>query len=233
MTDIPKISSTAHELYKTVSSSILTDSMRRLGLGTWMDEVEPLKLSWRVSGRVRTLQFGIKTGMKYSSHSIYTFAETFEEGDVMVIAAQGTRGWLLGENIASFCINCGVAGIVTDGRIRDRLELLELPLPVFTKGSTARPFIGEVEVVAVDVPVECGGAYVRPGDLIIGDFDGVAVAPNAGVEALIAEARDLIQIEHEQGLAISQRRTLKEIRAIADRKQGRIGPEFDRALRQA
>lgn len=231
MTDIPRIDPSRLAFYRGVSSSVLTDSMGRLGIGSWMDEVQPLDLEWKVAGRARTLQFGLRNGIRQSAHSIYTFAETFEEGDVMVIGAQGTRGWLLGENIASFCINCGVAGIVTDGRIRDRLELAELPLPVFARGSTARPFKAEVEVVAVDVPLEVGGAYVVPGDLVLGDFDGVAVAPNAAVDALVAEAEDIARIEHDQGVAIAEKRTLREIRGIADKKAQRVGPEFDRSLR--
>jgi regulator of RNase E activity RraA len=111
-----------------------------------MDDILPLAPTWRVCGRVRTMAYGPRSGMRHAGHRLYTVAEMVEPGDVVVLAAAGTRGWLLGENMAHFCINHGLGGIVTDGRVRDALELAELPLPIFAAGTSARPASSEVEI---------------------------------------------------------------------------------------
>lgn len=223
MNSIPTISPATREFFKGISSSILTDSMERLGVGAWMDGVRPLTPSARLSGRVRTLQFGIRTGVRHCSESTYSFAETFEADDVMVIGSGGSRGWLFGANVVNFLIARGVAGIVTDGHMRDQTELTNLPMPIFCRGATARPFKGEVEVIATDVPLECGGAHLRPGDLILGDADGIAVAPSSVIDSLISEAEELIDLERQQAAAISEGRSFSEIRAIINLRKRRAG----------
>jgi 4-hydroxy-4-methyl-2-oxoglutarate aldolase len=112
------------------------------------------------------MRFEPKSGMRHAAHSLYTFCEMVAPGDVIVMATGGARTWMMGENMAHFCLYRGLGGIVTDGRIRDALEIRALDLPVFARGATARPFHTEIDIVDVDVPVSCGGAYVRPGDLI-------------------------------------------------------------------
>ena len=54
----------------------------------------------------------------------------------------------------------------------------------------------------MDVPVRCAGAYVRPGDMIVGDRDGIVVAPHEAAEALVVECEDLLALEKEQEIAI-------------------------------
>jgi len=227
MPTLPIIGPEALEFYRPAPSSIVTDALTRFGVGAWMDDVLPLDPAWRVSGRVRTLQYGPKAGMKLSRHSIYSFRDEMEPGDVMVIGTGGTRGWLLGENTIHYCLNRGIGGVVTDGKVRDVRELLEIPLPVFSRGPTARPFLSEVEVVAVDVPVEYGGAYVRPGDLIVGDLDGIVLAPNEAAEPLIAEAAELQVLEKEQEIAIRERQSLAIVQDVSRRKKLRKGPAFN------
>ena len=227
MTTIPTIGADALDYYRTVPSSIVTDALTRIEAGAWMDDVLPLSPTWRVSGRIRTLQYGPKTGMKLSPHSIYSFCDEMEPGDVMVVGTGGTRGWLLGENTIHYCVNRGLGGLVTDGKVRDVLELLEIPFPVFSRGPTARPFMSEVEVVAADVPVVCGGAFVRPGDLIVGDVDGIVVAPNEAADLLITEAVELQELEKEQEIAIRNRSSLAAVRDVSRRKKIRKGPAFN------
>jgi 4-hydroxy-4-methyl-2-oxoglutarate aldolase len=226
MTVPPTIRDDVLRAHRAFSSSILTDAMARFAIGAWMDDILPLAPTWRVCGRVRTMAYGPRSGMRLAGHSLYTVAEMVEPGDVVVLAAAGTRGWLLGENMAHFCINHGLGGIVTDGRVRDALELAELPLPIFAAGTSARPASSEVEIVAVDVPVRCGGAYLRPGDLITGDRDGIAVAPHEAIEALVAECEDLLLLEKEQELAIRDGASAAAIAAISRRKKQRKGPPF-------
>jgi 4-hydroxy-4-methyl-2-oxoglutarate aldolase len=212
--------------HRGFSSSILTDAMARFGIGAWMDDIQPLDPAWRVCGRVRTMAYGPRSGMRHAHHTLYTVAEMIAPGDVVVLAAAGARGWLLGENMAHFCINHRVGGLVTDGRVRDALELAGMPLPIFAAGTSARPASTEVELVAIDVPVRCAGAYLRPGDLILGDRDGIAIAPHEAAGPLVAECEDLLVLEKEQELAIRAGASAAAIAEISRRKKQRKGPPF-------
>ncbi|MBL8701237.1 MAG: RraA family protein [Alphaproteobacteria bacterium] len=233
MPSVPAVAAAVAAAYRGFSSSIVTDALARFGVGAWMDDVLPVNPAWRVSGRVRTMCYAPRSGMKHAGHTLYTMAERVEPGDVVILAAAGTRGWLLGENMAHFCINHRLAGLVTDGRVRDALELAELPLPIFSAGTSARPSSSEVEVVAVDVPVRCAGAYVRPGDFIVGDRDGIVVAPHEAIEALVLEAEELLVLEKEQEIAIRDGAPAAAIAEISRRKKVRKGPAFDAVARKA
>jgi 4-hydroxy-4-methyl-2-oxoglutarate aldolase len=214
---LPTLSADTLAFYAGLPSSIVTDGLHRFGLGAWMDGVHPLDPAWRIAGRVRTLQYAPKSGVKHSGHSIYTVAESLEPGDVLLLATNGGRGWLLGENIAHFCMFEGLAGIVTDGRVRDVAELRELGFPIFAGGMTARPFHAEIEVVAVDVPVECAGGYMRPGDLIVGD----------------PEVVEIQGLEKEQEILIRDRAPLADILEVSRLKKIRKGPPFEGVARRS
>jgi regulator of RNase E activity RraA len=232
MAPLPPLSDEAMSFYRTTSSSLVTDGLYRFGLGAWMDDVHPVNPAWRLAGRVRTMQLAPKSGMKHSSHSIYTAAERLDPGDVLIIATTGGRGWLMGENIAHFCMYLGLAGVVTDGRIRDLLELRDLDFPVFARGATARPFHTELDVIDVDIPVQCAGAYLRPGDLIVGDADGIVVAPFELADTLIPEVAEIIELEREQEVLIRERAPLAAIQDVSRRKKLRKGPAFEAIARR-
>ena len=233
MSTPPALSPEVLAFYRTSPSSIVTDALHRLGIGGWMDEVQPVNRSWKVAGRARTMQFAPKSGMKYADHSVYSVCEAVEPGDVIVLAGGGTRGWVMGENMAHFCMYHQLGGIVTDGKIRDSLEIAGLDFPVFCRGTTARPFHTDVAVVAFDEPVICAGGYVRPGDLIVGDADGIVIAPAEVAEALIEEVMELDLLEKEQEIAIRDGRPLKDIQEISRRKKVRKGAPFTAVARGA
>jgi regulator of RNase E activity RraA len=183
-----------------------------------MDDVVPLSPTWRMAGRVRTLKFAPRTGIRRPDLSIYTIIRSFDPGDILVIDTGGTRSWLFGENIAHLALYQGLKGIVTDGRVRDAGELKEMAIPVFSRGVSARP-PADLELVAIDVPVECGGAQLRPGDLLVGDIDGIVIVPHQAVEALIIEVEDLAILEKRQEEAIEARASLADIQAVLAAKK--------------
>jgi 4-hydroxy-4-methyl-2-oxoglutarate aldolase len=82
-------------------------------------------------------------------------------------------------------IDNGLRGVVVDGAWRDVEDVAALGLPLFGRGisphSPAKQAAGEI-----NVPVSCGGVIVEPGDIVVGDRDGVAVVPRRGIEAVLA-----------------------------------------------
>ncbi|HST73392.1 MAG TPA: methyltransferase [Kocuria rosea] len=118
-------------------------------------------------------------------------------GDVIVVAGQGdTTRALLGELIGERAISAGIAGFALDGAARDAQDLQEIGMPVFAKAtSPAGPYKHGPSRIAV--PVAFGGVPVMPGDIVIGDSDGIVVIPQAQAEQ-IAEAAEAVFADESQ-----------------------------------
>jgi regulator of RNase E activity RraA len=100
------------------------------------------------------------------------------DGDVPVLAC-GASGRIApwGELLTTASMMRGGTGCVTDGLVRDIKQIRALAFPVFHGGIGPLDSKGRGEVCAIDVPVECAGVAVNPGDLVFGDADGVLVVP--------------------------------------------------------
>jgi 4-hydroxy-4-methyl-2-oxoglutarate aldolase len=132
-------------------------------------------------------------------------------GDVIVLAVGGERERAhCGGVIATAARTRGVAGLVVDGAIRDRVEIEEIGLPVFhLSASPLKP--SKDGPAELGVPVEIGGVRIEPGDLIAADADGIVVVPAALAEELIAAAAELEAGEAEILREIAAGRTTPEI----------------------
>jgi len=109
-----------------------------------------------------------------------------QPGDVLVVATGGFTGAaVVGDLLLGIARNRGVVGFVTDGLVRDLVDLEALELPVFAMGVTANS-PGKRGPGAVGLPVVCGGRAVSSGDVVIGDRDGVVVAPRARIQETLA-----------------------------------------------
>ncbi|MBL8383345.1 MAG: RraA family protein [Burkholderiales bacterium] len=115
-----------------------------------------------------------------------------KKGDVIVIAAKNDEtAAVIGDRWAMWAKKVGVAGIVCDGLVRDVIGLLEVGIPVFARGLSPNSGFkhGPGEI---NTRVSCGGIAVDPGDIVVGDRDGVVVVPRADAEhvaARLAEVR--------------------------------------------
>ena len=118
-----------------------------------------------------------------------------QSGDVIVIDAEGdTHSAILGEIMALMAEKKGISGYLIDGCIRDFETIQEMTFPVFAIGVSPRgPYKdGPGEI---NFPVSCGGANINPGDIIIGDKDGVVVIPPAHAEMIYEEATKVLEKE--------------------------------------
>ena len=122
-------------------------------------------------------------------------------GDVIVCAVDGyPTHSVWGDLTSEIAKTKGLAGMVTDGMVRDVAGLERVGLPVFAKGLT--PNSPQKDGPAqINVPVVCGGVIVRPGDVVLGDADGIVVVPAEKVEE-VAEAVKAIE-EKEKGIRAS------------------------------
>jgi 4-hydroxy-4-methyl-2-oxoglutarate aldolase len=142
---------------------------------------------------------------------IHAAMETCKPGDVLVVTtiSESTDG-MFGELLAVSCQARGVAGLVIDAGVRDTAELAAMSFPVWAKAVSAQ---GTVKATAgsVNVPVVCAGALVHPGDVIVGDADGVVVVPRA-------LASDVARL--------SQQRISKEAVSRDRLRHGELGLDF-------
>jgi 4-hydroxy-4-methyl-2-oxoglutarate aldolase len=124
-----------------------------------------------------------------------------QPGDVLVVAAGNVRDYAcFGDGTATRMMTKSLVGAVIDGCTRDAAGLRRLAFPTFCRGVTARnyhyPSWGDHG--AVNVPVVCGGVTVAPGDLVIGDDDGIVVVPFAAVDMVRAIVRPKLAAERAE-----------------------------------
>ncbi|GGF51172.1 ribonuclease activity regulator RraA [Marmoricola endophyticus] len=120
--------------------------------------------------------------------SMFDVAERVLAGHVLVVDTAGsTRAATGGDILLQRMHERGVAGVVTAGSFRDASGVGEVPMPTYAAGATADISRADVRTLELDVPIGCAGVAVYPGDVLVGDRDGVVVVP-AELAAEIAPA---------------------------------------------
>lgn len=137
-------------------------------------------------------------------------------GDVVVVDAGGeTETSVFGGLMGSLFRNLGVQGAVIDGACRDIDELRDLGFLVLSRAVTARGthtmFSGRKDNVELNVPVQCGGIVVHPGDMIIADEIGVAVVPFANLAPVLVAAREQAEREEATRKRIGEGRSFEQL----------------------
>ncbi len=144
--------------------------------------IKPLDPSMKMVGRALPVRCHPGDNL-----ALYQGIDAARPGDVLVFDCGGYAAGHFGDMMAHACLAKGVAGVVIDGTCRDRNDIVELGLPVFTRGlnpaGTVKASLGKV-----GVPVVAGGVLVEPGDIVFGDCDGVVVVPADEAEAVFSAA---------------------------------------------
>lgn len=136
---------------------------------------------------------------------VHKAMEIARPGDVIVVEAGGeVRHAILGELMCRYAAKKGISGFIVDGSVRDGPAIRSLGLPVYARGLTPRgPYKdGPGEI---NVPVSCGGVAVCPGDLVLGDADGVVIVPRDAADEVLCETHALEKAEKEIVESISSR----------------------------
>ncbi|MEU7830022.1 MULTISPECIES: methyltransferase [unclassified Nonomuraea] len=171
------------------------DAMDRLGI---LDSrIRPVWPGARVAGRAFTIW--TRSG---DNALIHQALEVVGAGDVIVVNGGGDESRaLIGELIGQRAKNSGVAGFVIDGAVRDAEGLGEMGMPVFARAVTpAGPYKNGPGHLGRTIAV--GGVAVAPGDLILGDADGVVVVPLAEAERVAQAAEAVFSLEEGKRAAI-------------------------------
>ncbi|WP_231597672.1 RraA family protein [Bacillus sp. SA1-12] len=179
------------ERAKRLNTTLISDA---LGCTGSMDyKVKPVSPGMKVAGTALTVE--MRAGDNLFLHQgIYCGGE----GYVLVADGKGhTENAYLGELMAGAAKAIGLEGIVIDGLVRDKEMLCGIGLPIFAKGFIPNgPF--KDGPGAINIPISCAGVTVHPGDLIVGDDDGVVVVPKEKIENVLVKAEAKLKYEEKR-----------------------------------
>ncbi|RNB82133.1 RraA family protein [Brevibacillus nitrificans] len=182
--------------YQSVPTTCISDTMQ--GLHNMDSSIKPLKEEYHLAGRAFTVKMPVGDNL-----AVLKAIREAQPGDVLVIDAKGdTYRAIAGDFIVGLAKTLGIQGIVVDGVIRDIVGIKQLDFPVFCKGTTVAAS-GKAGWGELNVPISCGGASVQPGDIIVGDADGVVVIPQAQEEEILQQALDKLAKDQEREASVS------------------------------
>ena len=166
--DFERVSPEVVKKASVFAASILADVAGRRG--TVDGRIRPLSTSTRLAGPAFTIE--IRPGDNLMIHAAMAMAKP---GDILVIDGKADGNCaLMGSIMLTACKKLGLGGVVLDGAQRDTEELLALGFPVYSIGSNPN---GPTKYIPgrINWPISCGGVAISPGDLVVGDADGVVV----------------------------------------------------------
>ena len=138
--------------------------------------------------------------------------DSLKRHDILICSTNGsTRTCFWGELLSTAARARGARGAVIDGFVRDAKHIVAMGFPVWTTGLSPVDSHGRGAVVAYNVPIECGGVTVHPGDIVFGDADGVVVIPQAVQTAVIEAALEKVTGENRTRDALRNGATLREV----------------------
>jgi 4-hydroxy-4-methyl-2-oxoglutarate aldolase len=204
------------------STSTLSDALDRLSIPGQTYGIAPLDRGFRMVGRAftaRTIPVASVAG------TVGDYIDDVPEGSVVVLDNGGRLdGTVWGDILTIMAHRRGLAGTVIHGVCRDASRSLELGYPIFSRGVCMRTGRGRVQSDGYQVPVSLGDVRVDPGDMLVGDADGVVVIPLSRLDDVLAAARDIaeaedrIRTEIEAGSRLDEAR--KRHRYFSLQKQG-------------
>lgn len=190
--------------FKEFATCNVCDALGRFGAMHY--SIKPMVPGWKVAGPAITLRARVCDNLL-----VYKALDLAQPGDILVIALQEFDGAAIWGDLTSMIgKGRGLAGVVTDGMVRDIEGLRQVGLPVFARGLTPnspqKDGPGEL-----NVPIACGGVVVNPGDIVLGDDDGVVVVPKGMAELIVEKTRAIVA---------------KEEKMVQDIQAGKLIPEW-------
>ncbi|POG53731.1 MULTISPECIES: 4-carboxy-4-hydroxy-2-oxoadipate aldolase/oxaloacetate decarboxylase [Haloferax] len=177
------------EAFEEIPSTIVSDVTGNIGL-TMDAGLRPAYDGVEMAGTAVTVKAA--PGDNLIIHKAITMTEP---GDVLIIDCDGyTDTGHVGELMCTSCQANGLAGLVIDGAYRDSREIAEMEFPVYGRGVNPQGPLKQ-DPGSINVTVSVGGVSVDPGDIVIGDDDGLAVIPREGAEEVLERAHEKLSAE--------------------------------------
>jgi regulator of RNase E activity RraA len=180
--------------FLNIPTTCISDAMD--GLNNLHPSIKPLKENYKLAGRALTVKIPVGDNL-----AVLKAIREAKPGDIIAVDAKGDHyRAIAGDFVVGMAQTLGVAGIVVDGVIRDIVGIKALNFPVFSKG-TAVAASGKAGVGEINIPISCGGTTIHPGDIIVGDADGVVVIPQTIEQEVLTKSLEKLktdQVREEQ-----------------------------------
>ena len=199
------LSNSTRDKLKTVSTATLCTALFKRGLrNQFIQDVRPLNAKLpNMVGEAYTLRYiparedlNPITVFQDPKHPQRVAVDQCPEGAVMVIdSRKDARAASAGSILITRLMVRGAAGVVTDGGFRDSPELAEMPFPVYHNRPSAPTNLTLHQAMDINIPIGCGDVAVFPGDVIVGDREGVFVIPAHLADEVATEAVEMTSYE--------------------------------------
>ncbi|GAC1321247.1 MAG: diguanylate cyclase [Chloroflexota bacterium] len=197
---------------RDLPTATISDAMDKLGIVGQCLGIAPLDPGFRLVGRAFTLRY--RTAGLVDRGTVGDYIDDVAPGDIVVLDNQGRLdATVWGDILTAVATRRGIGGTVIHGVCRDVSRALDLGYPIFSRGRYMRTGKDRVEVESMNQPISLGEIQVRPGDMVVGDADGVLVVPKSREQEIFETARAIEDAEQ----AI-ERETAKGIRLDDARK---------------
>jgi regulator of RNase E activity RraA len=198
----------------TLSTPTVSDALDRLGITGQALGIAPLDRGFRLCGRAWTLRYG-PVGLDRGS--VGDYIDDLGPGDVVVLDNQARMdATVWGDLLTTTAHRRQLAGTVIDGICRDLGRSLALGYPIFARGNWMRTGKDRVRVEGTQVAVSIGGVRVEPGDLLLGDIDGLVAIPASRTAEVLDTADEIEAAENRIRAALAEGASLREARAAVN-----------------
>lgn len=194
------------EAYRALATPSVADAVDRVvGRPGFMTGAIRQAVAGKVVGPAATVLEAPDVGAGPPMHALQTIDEA-QPGTVIVIGLDHPEGSidvaLWGGIMTTAAVGRGLAGAVLDAGLRDVEEIREAGFPIFCRSLVPSSTVGRYVSVDRNLSITCGGVTVDPGDLVVGDADGVVVVPRGAAEEVLDTARQMEQGEQDMVEAI-------------------------------
>jgi len=207
------VSTTLIERLQALETPCVSDALDRLGIDGQCAGIMPLDNGFRLAGPAFTVKY---VPADEFGRSVGDFVDDIAPGAVPVIDNQArvdVTVW--GDLMTTIASQRGLGGTVIDGVCRDLDRALEMDYPLFTRAHWMRTGKDRVHLDGIEVPVTIGGVTVNPGDLLLGDINGVVAIPADRAEEVIETSEMIRDVEDSIRADILAGSSLRDARARA------------------
>jgi regulator of RNase E activity RraA len=183
---------------ESISTTNLSDALDQAGLRGAVIGIRPLFGMPKVVGRAVTIKITAAGMMKSKRHLGIDAIASSSPGDVIAIDNRGdTYNNCWGEILSCAAQQKGVSGVLVDGAARDVDFCQEIGFPVFARGVVPITARGRIMQEDFNCPIRLGDVQVRPGDILVGDVNGVVVIPEEKVDEVLSAAEMILEKEEK------------------------------------
>ncbi|PSL03636.1 regulator of RNase E activity RraA [Haloactinopolyspora alba] len=197
--------------YRAVTTASVCDALQSLGVQGFLSSQIRLRVGHKIVGPAVTVREE-PTDQAEPPTLALDLIDAAVPGSVVVIDVDGASEVAVwGGLMTAGAVANKLAGAVLDAGVRDVEEIgRDFDFTVFARSTTPATTVGRFRTVESNVPVTCGGVRITPGDLIVGDSDGVVAVPAAHVDETLATAREIEEKERQQTKLILETGSLAE-----------------------